>query len=82
MSSHWNVDWYIQVEHFVNVGKTLEENQGIQLYNLGNPVAQASLEELAGWRVTIVPPVDDGEGPRLALSEVLFGAVRPYARRG
>jgi phosphopantothenoylcysteine synthetase/decarboxylase len=49
---------------------------------LNHPVAQESLGKLAGWHVTIVPPVDDGEGPRLAPSEVLFDAVRPYARRG
>jgi hypothetical protein len=29
----------------------------------------------------IVPPVDGGEGPRLAPSAQLFDAVRPYVRR-
>jgi hypothetical protein len=29
-----------------------------------------------------VPPVDEGEGPRLAPSARLFDAVRPYVRRG
>jgi phosphopantothenoylcysteine synthetase/decarboxylase len=49
---------------------------------LDHPVAQASLRTLPAWRVTIVPPVDEGEGPRLAPSARLFDAVRPYVRRG
>jgi phosphopantothenoylcysteine synthetase/decarboxylase len=48
---------------------------------LNHPVAQASLEKLPGWGVTIIPPVDQGEGPRLAPSAVLLDAVRPYVRR-
>src|SRR5260221_6929082 len=48
---------------------------------LAHPVAQASLKTLASWGVTIVPPVDEGEGPRLAPSELLIDAVRPYLRR-
>src|ERR1700676_1849442 len=39
---------------------------------LAHPVAQASLKLLPTWRVTIVPPVDHGEGPRLAPSEQLI----------
>lgn len=49
---------------------------------LDHPVAQESLGTLPTWRVTIVPPVDEGEGPRLAPSARLFDAVRPYVRRG
>ena len=49
---------------------------------LDHPVAQASLKKLPGWGVTIVPPVDEGEGPRLALTETLLDAVRPYVHRG
>ncbi len=49
---------------------------------LAHPQAQASLETLPGWGVTIVPPVDIGEGPRLAPSKALLDAVRPYVRRG
>jgi len=49
---------------------------------LGHPEAQASLRKLPGWGVIIVPPVDEGEGPRLAPSELLLDAVRPYVRRG
>jgi phosphopantothenoylcysteine synthetase/decarboxylase len=49
---------------------------------LDHPVAQESLGALPTWRVTIVPPVDEGEGPRLAPSARLFDAVRPYVRRG
>src|SRR5215831_13602756 len=48
---------------------------------LNHPGAQASLRQLPGWGVTIVPPVDEGEGPRLAPSELLIGAVRPYVHR-
>lgn len=42
---------------------------------LDHPVAQASLRTLATWQVTIVPPVDEGEGPRLAPSSQLLAAV-------
>lgn len=49
---------------------------------LDHPEAQASLKKLPGWGVTIVPPVDDGTGPRLAPTETLLDAVRPYVRRG
>jgi Flavoprotein len=48
---------------------------------LDHPEARASLRKLPGWGVIIVPPVDDGEGPRLAPSAVLIDAVRPYVRR-
>ena len=48
---------------------------------LAHPQAQASLRTLPSWGVTIVPPVDEGEGPRLAPSGLLLAAVRPYARR-
>ena len=47
---------------------------------LAHPQAQASLKTLPGWGVTIVPPVDDGDGPRLAPTERLLDAVRPYVR--
>jgi phosphopantothenoylcysteine synthetase/decarboxylase len=49
---------------------------------LDHPVAQESLRRLPGWGVTIVPPVDEGEGPRLAPTETLLDAVRPHVRRG
>jgi phosphopantothenoylcysteine synthetase/decarboxylase len=48
---------------------------------LANPMAQASLKTLPEWGVKIVPPVDDGNGPRLAPTEQLLDAVRPYVRR-
>ena len=48
---------------------------------LDHPVAQASLRTLPPWGVTIMPPVDDGEGPRLAPTAQLLDAVRPYVRR-
>jgi|SRR5579863_98529 len=49
---------------------------------LEHPVAQASLRKLASWGITIVPPVDAGEGPRLAPTGQLVNAIRPYVRRG
>jgi phosphopantothenoylcysteine synthetase/decarboxylase len=49
---------------------------------LHHPETQASLERLPGWGVIVVPPADDGEGPRLAPSTALFAAVRPFLRRG
>src|ERR1700756_4984454 len=48
---------------------------------LNHPEARASLDTLPAWGVTIVPPVDEGEGPRLAPSAVLVEAVRPYVDR-
>ena len=48
---------------------------------LNHPQAQASLKTLPSWSVTIVPPVDEGEGPRLAPTTALLDAVRPYVRR-
>jgi len=47
---------------------------------LAHPQAQASLRVLPQWGVTIVPSVDDGDGPRLAPTEALLDAVRPYVR--
>src|SRR6202166_2611116 len=45
---------------------------------LAHPEAQASLKKLASWGVTIVPPIDEGEGPRLAPTRLLVDAVRPH----
>jgi hypothetical protein len=47
---------------------------------LDHPEARASLDKLAGWGVAIVPPVDTGEGPRLAPSAALLAAVRQHLR--
>ena len=50
---------------------------------LEHPQAQASLRMLPTWGVTIVPPVDTGEGPRLAPSEqVLDSGASPCAVDG
>jgi phosphopantothenoylcysteine synthetase/decarboxylase len=49
---------------------------------LDHPVAQESLKRLPTWNVIVVPPVDEGEGPRLAANERLLDAVRPFARHG
>src|ERR1700736_5519076 len=49
---------------------------------LEHPQAQASLKKLPEWGVIIVPPVDEGEGTRLAPTAALLDAVRPYVRRG
>ena len=46
---------------------------------LDHPIAQASLRTLPDWGVIIVPPADDGQGPRLAPTENLMAAVRPYS---
>ena len=46
---------------------------------LDHPATQASLTTLAAWNVVIVPPADDGAGPRLAATAHLLDAVRPYA---
>jgi phosphopantothenoylcysteine synthetase/decarboxylase len=48
---------------------------------LDHPMAQTSLKTLPTWNVIIVPPVDDGEGPRLAPNERLVDAVRPFVQR-
>lgn len=48
---------------------------------LAHPQAQDSLARLPGWGVRIVPPVDDGAGPRLAPTERLLDAVRPFVSR-
>ena len=49
---------------------------------LDHPEARASLIKLPGWGVRIVPPVDVGDGPRLAPTAALIDAVRPHVRRG
>jgi phosphopantothenoylcysteine synthetase/decarboxylase len=46
---------------------------------LAHPQARTSIERLPAWGVTLIPPVDEGEGPRLAPTAVLIDAVRPYA---
>src|SRR3954449_10254237 len=48
---------------------------------LEHPVAQASLRTLPGWGITVVPPVDQGEGPRLAPTPRLLDAVRSFSPR-
>ena len=49
---------------------------------LDHPVAQASLRTLLGWGVILVPPLNDGAGPRLAPTAQVLDAVRPFAGRG
>ena len=49
---------------------------------LDHPQAQASLRTLPSWGVTLVPPLDTGEGPRLAPTAQLLDAARPYVRQG
>ena len=48
---------------------------------LDHPQAQASLRILPAWNVIVVPPVDMGDGPRLAPTERLLDAVGPYVQR-
>jgi phosphopantothenoylcysteine synthetase/decarboxylase len=45
---------------------------------LDHPQAQASLNTLPTWGVTVVPMVDEGEGPRLAPTASLLAAVEPH----
>jgi phosphopantothenoylcysteine synthetase/decarboxylase len=47
---------------------------------LDHPQAQLSLRVLPTWGVIVVPPVDEGEGPRLAPTNRLMDAVRPFVR--
>ena len=47
---------------------------------LDHPAARQSLARLADWRVAIVPPLDDGAGPRLAPTALLLEAVRPHVQ--
>lgn len=47
---------------------------------LDHPMAQASLRTLPEWGVIVVPPADDPEGPRLAPTNRLLDAVRPFVR--
>jgi phosphopantothenoylcysteine synthetase/decarboxylase len=46
---------------------------------MDHPRARASLRMLSDWHVTVVPPVDEGSGPRLAPDHKLLDAVRSYA---
>ncbi len=46
-----------------------------------HPIAQASLRTLPSWGVIVVPPTDDGQGPRLAPTDRLLDAVRPFSPR-
>lgn len=45
---------------------------------LDHPQAQASMRTLQSWGVIIVPPVDTGQGPRLAPTDTLLNTVRPW----
>ena len=47
---------------------------------LDHPAARASLATLAQWGVTVTAQVHDGRGPRLAPSDQLLDAARPFAR--
>jgi phosphopantothenoylcysteine synthetase/decarboxylase len=48
---------------------------------LAHPAAPKSLRTLDSWGVTIVPPVDDGDGPRLASTADIMDAVQPFVLR-
>jgi phosphopantothenoylcysteine synthetase/decarboxylase len=45
---------------------------------LDHPAARISLRTLESWDVTIVPPVDEGGGPRLAPTADIVDAIRPF----
>ena len=42
---------------------------------MDHPITETSLLRLESWGVRIVPPVDDGNGPRLAPTEALIAEV-------
>ena len=48
---------------------------------LDHPVVWTSLKTLAAWGVIVVAPVNDGGGPRLAPTDQLLDAVRPFGGR-
>lgn len=48
---------------------------------MDHPMARASLRTLPDWGVTIIAPVDDGAGPRLAPDSALMAAMAPHARQ-
>jgi Flavoprotein len=48
---------------------------------MDHPATRASFATLSAWGVVVVPPVDEGDGPRLAPSDRLLDAVRPFVRR-
>src|SRR5437773_10329705 len=45
---------------------------------LDHPQAQAALRTLPTWGVVVVPPEDEGYGPRLASTQTLLAAVKPF----
>jgi len=45
---------------------------------LDHPRAQESLRVLPSWGVRVVPPIDEGDGPRLARTATILDAVRPH----
>src|ERR1700756_5000014 len=45
---------------------------------LDHPATPASFRTLSSWQVTVLPPLDDGEGPRLLPEAQLLDAVRPF----
>jgi phosphopantothenoylcysteine synthetase/decarboxylase len=49
---------------------------------MDHPVARASLRTLPTWGVTLVGPTDTRDGPRLAPTELLLDAVRPFVKAG
>src|SRR5882672_3427915 len=56
------------VAEAIKQGTTVIVGPSLNAPLLVHPEAQASLKKLASWGVTIVPPIDEGEGPRLAPS--------------
>ena len=46
---------------------------------LDHPIVRTSMATLTSWGITIVPMADDGRGPRLAPTERLLDAVRPFS---
>jgi phosphopantothenoylcysteine synthetase/decarboxylase len=47
---------------------------------LDHPATRRSMRTLTEWGTVVVPPVDEGEGPRLAPTATLVEIVRPFVR--
>jgi phosphopantothenoylcysteine synthetase/decarboxylase len=49
---------------------------------LAHPMAQRSIATLRDWGVTVIDPVDGGDGPRLAPTHTILEHVRSHTYKG
>ena len=47
---------------------------------LDHPATRTAMSTLTEWGIIVVPPVDEGEGPRLAPTATLVETIRPFLR--